>query len=85
MNPKTRPAEASGVAAALALLICRLLGVEDADTIVALGIVVGFIPAAVTWAVNLSRPKGERGYSLVEVLLAVFMVLVILVVLSWLV
>ena len=50
---KQRPAETSGVAASIALLICRLLGVDDADTIVALGIVVGFVPAAVTWVVNL--------------------------------
>lgn len=57
MNPKTRPAEASGVAAALALLICRVVGVEDADTIVALGIVVGFVPAAVTWLVELRRKQ----------------------------
>jgi hypothetical protein len=28
-------------------------GITDADTIVALGVVVGFIPAAITWAVSL--------------------------------
>lgn len=50
-----RPAETGGVAGALALLICRLLGVDDADTIVALGIVLGFVPAAITWAVELRR------------------------------
>jgi hypothetical protein len=54
---KSRPAETSGVAAAAALLIARLAGISDADTIVALGIVVGFIPAAVTWVVNLKAKK----------------------------
>jgi hypothetical protein len=44
----SRPAETAGVASALALLIARLLGVDDADTIVALGIVIGFVPAGVT-------------------------------------
>lgn len=51
---RTRPAETGGVAASLALLVCRLLGVDDADTIVALGIVIGFIPAAITWVVSRS-------------------------------
>ncbi len=50
---KQRPAEVSGAAGAVTLLIVRVLGVTDADTIVALGIVVGFVPAAVTWAVAL--------------------------------
>lgn len=44
-----RPAETAGVASALALLVGRLLGVDDPDTIVALAIVIGFVPAAVTW------------------------------------
>jgi hypothetical protein len=50
-----RPAEAGGVAAAVALLIGRFAGIEDPDVIVALGIVVGFVPAAVTWLVELVR------------------------------
>lgn len=52
---KSRPAESAGVAAALGLLIARIAGVEDADTIVAIGIVIGFIPAAVTWTVELVK------------------------------
>jgi hypothetical protein len=52
-----RPAEASGVAGAVALLIARLLGVGDADTIVALAVVVGCIPALVTWLVVLLRSR----------------------------
>lgn len=47
-----RPAESAGVAAALGLLLARLLGVNDVDTIVAIGIVVGALPAAVTYTVN---------------------------------
>jgi hypothetical protein len=51
------PAETSGVAGAVTLLIVHALGVTDVNTIVALGIVVGFIPAAVTWAVALWRKR----------------------------
>lgn len=49
------PAESAGVAGAMGLLIARGLGVTDADTIVALGVVIGFVPAGVTWLVNLFR------------------------------
>lgn len=52
----SRPAETGGVAAAVALLISRLLGVDDVDTVVALGVVVGFVPAGITWLVTLIRP-----------------------------
>lgn len=55
---KKRPAETAGVASAAALLIARLAGIDDPDTIVALGIVVGFIPAGVTWLVETFRPSG---------------------------
>lgn len=50
---RTRPAETSAVAAALAVLIGRLAGIHDPDTITALAVVVGVIPAGVTWLVNL--------------------------------
>lgn len=53
-----RPAETGGVAAALALLVSRLLGVDDPDVVVALGIVVGFVPAAITWL--LVTVRGEK-------------------------
>jgi hypothetical protein len=52
---KSRPAETSGVASALALLIARVLGVDDVDTVTAIAIVIGFVPAGVTWAVNLGK------------------------------
>lgn len=48
-----RPAETGGVAAAIALLVAHLLGVDDATVIVALAVVVGFVPAAITWLVVL--------------------------------
>lgn len=48
-----RPAESGGVAGALALLLAHLAGVNDPATIVALGVVIGFVPAAITWAVSL--------------------------------
>lgn len=58
MSPITRPAETAGLAGALALLITRLAGVTDPDVLVAVGIVIASVPAAVTWVVNLVRkPK----------------------------
>ena len=51
-----RPAEtATPVAMVVALLIAKLLGVEDADTVAYLAVVVAFVPAAVTWLVELVR------------------------------
>lgn len=46
-----RPAESGGIAGAFALLICHLFGVDDPDVLVAIGLVIGFIPAAITWLV----------------------------------
>src|SRR5438105_2345787 len=50
-----RPSEAAGVAGSLALLLARAVGITDVDTIVALGVVIGFLPASVTWLVTLLR------------------------------
>lgn len=36
---------------AATLLLVRLLGVTDVEVIVALGVLVGFVPAAITWLV----------------------------------
>lgn len=52
---KKRPAETAGAAGAVALLAGRLLGITDPDTLVALGIAIGFAPAAITWLVTLIR------------------------------
>lgn len=48
-----RPAEVGGVAGAVALLVGKAAGIDDPDTLLAMGVVVGFIPAAITWAVSL--------------------------------
>lgn len=51
-----RPTEvASPIAMAVAMLIAKALGVEDFSTVALIAIVVAFVPAAVTWIVNLAR------------------------------
>lgn len=57
MSPTNRPAEVGGVAGGIALLVAHLLGVNDVSTVVALGTVIGFVPAAITWIVTLIRGK----------------------------
>lgn len=57
MNPKDRPAETGGVAAAVAVLIAHLLGVTDPTTLTAIAVVIGFIPAAITWIVVKVRKR----------------------------
>lgn len=53
---KDRPAEVgAGAAGAVAFLIGRLLGVDDTPTLLALTVVVGVVPAAITWLVNTIR------------------------------
>jgi hypothetical protein len=47
-----RPAETGGIAAAVALLVAHLLGVDDPTLVAALAVVVGFTPAAITWLVE---------------------------------
>lgn len=54
-TPAQRPAEYAGVAGALALLVAHSLGVTDGDVITSLAVVIGFIPAVVTWIVTLVR------------------------------
>lgn len=50
------PAEtAMPIATVFAALIARLAGVEDTDTILYLALALSFIPAIVTWIVNLRR------------------------------
>lgn len=50
-----RPAEVGGIAGSIGLLIAKAAGIEDPDTIVAIGAVVGFIPAVITWIVEIIR------------------------------
>jgi len=53
--PARRPAETTAAASAIALLIVKALGVDDPDTLVALAVVIGFIPTIVTWIVQMRR------------------------------
>lgn len=55
---KSRPAEtAMPIATVIAALIAKLAGVEDTDTIFYLALALSFIPAAVTWFVDLKNRK----------------------------
>jgi hypothetical protein len=57
---KSRPAEtAMPIATVLGALIAKLLGVEDTDTILYLALAISFVPAAVTWCVELARRKSD--------------------------
>ena len=57
---KNRPAEtATPIATVIALLIAKMLGVTDADTVAYIAIVLAFVPAAITWIVVLLRKKNE--------------------------
>jgi len=57
--PARRPAETSAAASAVALLIASIAGLDDPAILTALAIVIGFIPAAVTWIVVLVRGQNE--------------------------
>jgi hypothetical protein len=48
-----RPAETLTIAGAIAFLIARTLGVDNDTTMTAITMVIAFIPAAVTWLVEL--------------------------------
>lgn len=52
---RARPAETGGITSSLGVALAVLLGVDDVETIAALTVIVGFIPAAITWTVNLWR------------------------------
>lgn len=41
----------------MALLLARLLGLDDPLYIAAIGVVVGFVPAAITWLVVTLRKR----------------------------
>jgi hypothetical protein len=54
------PAEtAMPIATVFATLIAKLLGVEDTDTILYLALALSFVPAAVTWIVELTKRKSD--------------------------
>lgn len=54
---KSRPAEATALAAAIVVLFCYLIGVDDPAVIASLTVVVGAVPGIVTWVVELRRGK----------------------------
>jgi hypothetical protein len=58
---KMRPAEtAMPIATVFAALIAKLAGVEDTDTILYIALALSFVPAIVTWIVDL-RHRGTNG------------------------
>lgn len=46
-----RPAEVGGFASGVAVLICYVAGVDDPGVLAALAVVVGGLPAVITWIV----------------------------------
>lgn len=57
---KTRPAEtAMPIATVIAALIAKALGVEDTDTILYIALALSFVPAVVTWIVDLRERKSN--------------------------
>lgn len=57
---KNRPAEtAMPIATVVAYLIAKLIGVEDPETIFYIALVISFVPAAVTWMVELVRKRTD--------------------------
>ena len=56
---KERPAEtATPITMAVALLIAKAVGIDDASTIAYIAIIVAFVPAAITWLVDtIRKPK----------------------------
>jgi uncharacterized membrane protein YfbV (UPF0208 family) len=57
---KTRPAEtAMPVTTVFAILISKAIGVEDTDTIAYIAIALSFVPAIVTWIVDLRRNESH--------------------------
>ena len=53
--PARRPAETTALASAVALLVARWAGVDDADTVTALAVVIAAVPSAVTVLVERLR------------------------------
>lgn len=85
---KSRPAETTAGLGSVALLLAYVLGIDDPDLLVGLGATLGLVPGGVTLLVTNGGIRGVLrklwrgggGYSAVEALLVVFLVLVILLV-----
>lgn len=54
---RARPAETGGLAAAVVAILVYVLGVDDQALVVPLIVVVGSVPAAITWLVELVRRR----------------------------
>lgn len=59
--PGRRPAETAAFLSAMGLLIAKAFGVDDPDTIVAIGVVIGFVPTIVTTIVEWNRNRKRKG------------------------
>lgn len=59
MNPSQHPAETVSGAGAVALVVAYAAGIHDAGVITALGVTIGLIPGAITWAVTTFRKAGK--------------------------
>lgn len=59
MSPTNRPTEWTALAAAGAFLIARALGVDNDQTMTEIVVVLGFVPAVVTWLVTLKRGRSS--------------------------
>jgi hypothetical protein len=57
---KKRPTETLTIAGAAAFVLARVFGVDNDNTMTALTVVIGFLPAAITWLVHLfvAAPEG---------------------------
>jgi len=58
-GPTSRPAESAAVAASVAVLIAWAVGLTDPAVFAALVVVVGAVPATVTWLVELRRRSAK--------------------------
>lgn len=54
---KRRPAESGAVAGAVALLLGFWFGIDEPGVLVAFGVVIGAVPAGITWLVETIKPK----------------------------
>jgi uncharacterized protein YacL len=91
---KSRPAETgAAVAAAVSVLIAWLAHIKDATVIAAMAVVIGFVPAAITWLVTTTRkpkatrrrrPTGESGLTAVGLIVGILLGALMYMFLVWL-
>lgn len=61
--PARRPAETTAAAGAIVLIVGRIAGIDDPDVLTAMAILIGAIPAVVSWFVDrfTGGPHGPHG------------------------